>query len=648
MYAILEEEVDMKKIVGVLFVLFSMLFLYSVSYSNNELVDILLLNSYHDGYQWSDDTKKGVKDILDNSGFDYHMRIEHMDTKNISSDMYFSELAELYKYKFDRNEFDIIISADDNALKFLLKYKEEVFGDTPVFFSGVNTLSTHDLSGVNDFYGVVEKHSIRQTVELALQLNPDLKNVYLVVDDSITGKATKSDSKKDMTVLDEKVNFYIYENLKYKEILDEVSKLDPSDSIVIQAFYVVDSDGTTYPLEYTASKLIEYSSAPIYGIFSFGFGRGTVGGKFLEGYTQGMRVAKMVEGYLNEGAVRGDKFIVDESFNRYHFDYKVMKKYKLDVKDLPVKYILINKPENFYEKHQEVINVFISVFILLIVYVYLLRRQLRRQTKKISTTQKHLMESEKMASLGRLVAGISHEVNTPIGIGVSLSSYINNETDKIQASFEAAELSKSRLASYLDDVSTSSELMGKTMTRASELIQSFKQVAVDQTYDQKRNVELCGYIDEIVHSLTSELKHKNIEVNVLCKSSFTIMGHSGAFYQILLNLIMNSIKHGFYEIDAGNIDIIIDRDLEYYTDHSMGGVHICYRDNGHGMKKETVQNIFEPFYTTRRDDGGSGLGMHIVYNLITQKLNGRINCNSVLGDFTEFNIYFPVETDDNL
>jgi len=638
----------MKKIVGVVIILMSILFMYSESYSNTELVDILLLNSYHDGYQWSDDTKQGVKDILDDSGFDYHMRIEHMDTKNISSDMYFSELAKLYKYKFDRNEFDIIICADDNALKFLLMFKEEVFGDTPVFFSGVNTLSTHDLSGVSDFYGVVEKHSIRQTVEVALELNPDLKNVYLVVDDSITGRATKNDSRKDMVALDDKINFYVFDNLKYEDILAEVSKLDPSDSIVIQAFYVVDSDGTTYPLEYTASKLIEYSSVPIYGIFSFGFGRGTVGGKFLEGYTQGMRVAQMVEGYLNEGIVLGDRFIIDESFNRYHFDYKVMKEYKLDLKVLPEKYILVNKPENFYQKHQEVINVFISVLILLIVYVYLLRRQLRLQTKKISNTQKHLMKSEKMASLGRLVAGISHEVNTPIGIGVSLSSYINGETEKIQTSFEASELSKSKLASYLDDVSTSSELMGKTMTRASELIQSFKQVAVEQTYDQKRNVELCGYIDEIVHSLTSELKHKNIEVRVLCKSSFTIIGHSGAFYQILLNLIMNSIKHGFYETDTGNIDIIIDADSEYYSDYSMGGVHICYRDDGHGMKKETVQNIFEPFYTTRRDDGGSGLGMHIVYNLITQKLNGRINCNSVFGEFTEFNIYFPIETDEKL
>ncbi|WP_240842873.1 HAMP domain-containing sensor histidine kinase [Acidaminobacter sp. JC074] len=635
----------MKKVLLLGIIIIFLLNIYDASYSSTELIDVLLLNSYHDGYQWSNDTKQGVKDIFDQSDFEYHMRIEHMDTKNISSDIYFEELVNLYKYKFDPNEFDIIICADDNALKFLLLYKEEIFGDTPVFFSGVNTLTTHDLSQAYDFYGVVEKHSIKQTVQVALNLNPQLKDVYLVVDDSITGRATKRDARSDMIALESKVNFHIYDDLSFDEILNEVSQLNPAESIVIQSFYVVDSDGSTYPLEYTAAKLVEFSSAPVYGIFSFGFGQGTVGGKFVEGYTQGSRVAEMVVSFLEEGQVLGERYIIDESFNRYYFDYNVLREYGYDIDNLPEDYIIINKPVSFYQKHQEVINIFLVVVLLLIVYVYLLRRQIRKQTKKISTTQKHLMESEKMASLGRLVAGIAHEVNTPIGIGVSLSSYMNAQTDKVMASFEESKLSKSKLSSYLDDMNTSSELMGKTMIRASELIQSFKQVAVDQTYDQKRKVELCAYMNEIVHSLTSELKHKNIDVKVNCKTSFTIMGHSGAFYQILLNLIMNSITHGFHDKETGKIEIIVDKDKTYYDNN---GIHISYRDNGHGMERETLQNIFEPFYTTRRDDGGSGLGMHIVYNLVTQKLKGRIFCTSQLGEYTEFNIYFPADYDESL
>ena len=142
------------------------------NFAETDLTSILILNSYHDGYEWSNDTKQGIKDILDDSGFDYHMRIEHMDTKNINSDKYLEELYYLYKNKYDVNEFDVIICADDNALKFLLKYREDLFADTPIFFSGINTLTTHDFDGVTNIYGVVEKHSIAETTDMALKLNP--------------------------------------------------------------------------------------------------------------------------------------------------------------------------------------------------------------------------------------------------------------------------------------------------------------------------------------------------------------------------------------------------------------------------------------------------------------------------------------------
>ena len=139
------------------------------------------MNSYHDGYKWSNDTKQGVEDILDESLVDYRMRIEHMDSKNISSDDFMNVLFELYQYKYDRNEFDIIICADDNALKFLLKYGNELFGNTPIFFCGVNTLTTHNFDQADNFAGVVEKHSIVDTSKVALDLNPELENIFLIV-----------------------------------------------------------------------------------------------------------------------------------------------------------------------------------------------------------------------------------------------------------------------------------------------------------------------------------------------------------------------------------------------------------------------------------------------------------------------------------
>jgi signal transduction histidine kinase len=606
---------------------------WTASASEN-LTNILLLNSYHDGYDWSNDTKKGIKDVFDLELSDYYMRIEHMDTKNISSDAYMEELVNLYKFKFDPDEFDIIMCADDNALKFLLKYRDEIFSDTPVFFSGVNTLTTHDFTKAEGFYGVVEKHSIAQTTEIILKLNPNLKHVYLFVDDSITGKASKKDAVEDMAYLKDQVELHFFDDLSFDKIMKTVATLDPKDTVVIQAYYVVDQDGSTYPLNYTAERLIEASSVPVFGIFSFGFGQGSVGGKFVEGYTQGHRAASMVVEYLNTKAIKGSRYIVDESFNRYHFDYNAMVKYGYDLTLLPKTSILINAPVSFYEKHKKVINVSIVAMVLLMVYVFILRRQVRIQTNRMVTTQTQLLESEKMASLGRMVAGVAHEVNTPIGIGVSLASFLRLETDKTIDKLAQNDLSGQDLKKYIVKVAESSESMLSTMERAADLIRNFKQVAVDQMVDEKRPVNLEHYIQDIITSLKSELKHKAVSIDVICNEKIITNCHTGAIYQILLNLIMNSLKHGFDTSHHGKITIelsLIRNDIE-----------LRYHDDGEGIQEKDLKYIFDPFYTTKRHKGGSGLGLNIVHNLVTHRLGGTIKCNSEHNNYTEFIIVFPM------
>lgn len=635
----------MKKIVAyILFFVIIFSLQYKVS-AKDELVKILLLNSYHDGYEWSNDTKKGIKDVLDSTGFDYNMRIEHMDTKNISTDDYMEKLTELYKIKYDKDEFEIIMAADDNALKFLLEYKEEIFGDTPVFFCGVNTLATHDFSNANDFYGVVEKHSISQTVEMAMRLNKDLKNVYLVVDDSITGRATKKDSHSDMNYLSDEIEFKILEDKSFDQILEFVKGLDPKENIVIQSFFVVDEDGSTYPLEYTAKKLMENSNAPVFSIFPFGFGEGTVGGKILEGYTQGERVAKMVSEYIKKGHISGERYIVDESFNRYYFDYKVMKKYDYDFELLPEESIIINEPISFYERHEIVINISIGVLVLLMVYVYILRRQIYVQTSKIIVAQTQLMESEKMASLGRMVAGVAHEVNTPIGIGVSISSLITKESNDLNKALAERSLSEKVLKERLEKINESSKLMTSTMEKASELIQSFKKVSVDQTIDEQRMIELKGYLQDIVNSLKNELKQKDVKVSVNAEEEIYSYCYTGALYQIILNLIMNSLKHGFDGKDTGNIEIDIKRNWHEHYGIKGPNISLIYKDDGVGISKNDLKKIYDPFFTTKRNQGGSGLGLNIVYNLVNRRLNGTIICESSLNEYTKFEITMPDQND---
>lgn len=606
-----------------------------------EQLNILLLNSYHDGYVWSNDLKTGVKDVFDVHFKNYNMRIEHMDTKNKSTDAYLLELRDLYLTKFDEETFDLIICADDNALKFLLKYHDEVFGETPVFFCGVNTLDAHDLEGREYIYGVVEKSSIASTVDVAIKQNPELKNVYLVVDDTITGRSTKADVRRDLNAYNPNINLEIFEDMTIYEIQDAIAKLDPADSIVIQSFYVVDVDGAVYPLEYTADLLIEASNVPIYGLFNFGFGRGTVGGKFVEGYSQGTRAAEMASAYIEDASTLREQFIVDDSYNRFKFDYAVMEKYNLSVDVLPENSIIINVPESFYDRHKVVINVSLFVVFMLVIYVVALRIQIASQTMSITRTQKDLMESEKMASLGRLVAGVAHEINTPVGIGVTLASHIDSSSRAVSEMVDVGSISKQEFQEYVDDLRNTSSQLVNTMDRASELVKSFKRVAVDQTSDEHREINLCHYFEEITHSLKNELKRKDVDVRILCKNDLIIWSHAGAIYQIMLNLIMNSILHGFEGRTDGMIEISALRTTLKKNGKEI--VRIKYRDFGVGMTQHTVENLYEPFFTTRRGDGGSGLGMNIVYNLVTQRLHGTIECSSAEAAGTEFVIEFPVE-----
>lgn len=236
--------------------------------------------------------------------------------------------------------------------------------------------------------------------------------------------------------------------------------------------------------------------------------------------------------------------------------------------------------------------------------------ELRATLVKLQETQQQLVESKKLAALGGLVAGVAHEINTPIGIGYTAASFLADQANLYQQQHPDNSLAGTAVES--------SQLICENLERAAQLISAFKLVSVDQASEQRRRFDLIRYLDEIQRSLKPKLKQSEPEITVLGPEQLMLDSYPGSYYQIFTNLILNSLLHGFDNQPGGKITI----EIKPYGKR----MQIDYRDNGTGITEGWHNKLFEPFMTTKRSQGCSGLGMHIVYNLVNQLLQGHIEC----------------------
>jgi signal transduction histidine kinase len=252
---------------------------------------------------------------------------------------------------------------------------------------------------------------------------------------------------------------------------------------------------------------------------------------------------------------------------------------------------------------------------------------------QLKATQTQLIEQEKLAALGGLVAGVSHEVNTPLGIAVTASSVISDVTKELNQAFQTQTLTSTQFSKLMERVNEGVSLLESNLNRAAQLIRDFKQTAVDQVSEQRTEFN----IDQVLYSLMSSLhpETRKIPVTPMISGDKSIMMNSfpGVITQIISNLVMNSVHHAFSEEKTPQIQI------EFYAHES--NIIFEYRDNGRGVPTELHQKIFEPFFTTNRGKGGSGLGLNIVFNLVKQKLNGSLTFDSTPGNGVHYRIVVP-------
>jgi PAS domain S-box-containing protein len=262
-------------------------------------------------------------------------------------------------------------------------------------------------------------------------------------------------------------------------------------------------------------------------------------------------------------------------------------------------------------------------------------QELSAALETLKETQSQLVQSAKMAALGNLVAGVAHEINTPVGTAIMMASTLENSTRAIAKDTAQGQLTQSAFQDYLDIATDASQLILDNLNRAGELVQSFKQVAIDQTSLKDRTFAVKPYLQEVIANLSPQLKQTPHSVTITGDENLKLHSYPGALSQIITNLVVNSLTHGFCDHSPGSIHI----DIQQQDNQCL----LNYSDNGVGIPTENLDQIFEPFFTTTHHKGGSGLGLHLVYNWVTQSLQGSITVTSTVGNGTTFTIALPKE-----
>jgi signal transduction histidine kinase len=260
--------------------------------------------------------------------------------------------------------------------------------------------------------------------------------------------------------------------------------------------------------------------------------------------------------------------------------------------------------------------------------------ELAEANERLKEEQQAALEAEKMASLGRMVAGFAHELNTPVGVAVGAASQTKDLLAELGNMLDSDEISEDALRDQLAVLGETTGLALDNLRRAASMVQSFKRTAVDQASEAEREFDLAEVIEDVEKALHGEFKRTKIRIETRCPPGLRLYGPPGVLVQLLSNLMQNSRIHGFADgTRPGTIRIDVDADPHR--------VRIVFADDGVGIDPATLERVFEPFYTTRRGSGGSGLGLYIAYNLVTRGLGGTIACESLPGKGTRFVIELP-------
>jgi len=321
---------------------------------------------------WAEDIKKGIFEIFDKEDKKSVFYIENMDTKRYSGELYYQTLARLYETKYKETKFDLILSSDNNALEFLKEYRNSIFGNVPVVFSGVNNYDELLLKGHKNYTGVSEDISYEENIELILKLHPEVKNIYFINDYLYTGRIIAKNMHTIENKYHEKVNIIHNKNISLNELKSKVSSLN-KDTVVLMGTYFSDKNKDYITYEKVGEYILGTSSVPVYCIAELNVGKNVIGGHVVSSYKQGMLMATLGKKILT-GRKADDLNVIQEATNKYIFNSKSLQKFKINRDELPQNSQIVNDNITYYDQFEDIFNIkYLIVFVcavIILIFIY--------------------------------------------------------------------------------------------------------------------------------------------------------------------------------------------------------------------------------------------------------------------------------------
>jgi PAS domain S-box-containing protein len=385
------------KYLSILTVFIILFFLSSPALAEKEKKNVLFLNSYQNGYAWSDGILDGVRSVLGDSGIPIDLHIEYMDTKRFFGDRYLQLLHEYYSYKYKDYKFSAIIVSDNNALNFMLKYHDDLFRTVPVFFCGINDYHPSMIKDASKYAGILENPDVVSNLNLARKFNPDLKKVIVISDKSVTSRAIRQQIVDAQPAFNGDLDFIYWDDMPLSQILSR-ARVASRDTVFLFTPFYKGAHGELFSAQEVLEILHENTPCMIFSVWKFLLGHGIVGGKLLSGNVQGRMAAKMAVDYLKSGKFPAGK-VQDVVEHKYMFDYNVLKKFNISDSRVPAGSQIINEPDYFYKLDRQVFWIIIisivalSIILILLLISIMQRRSVETRIKSQLTFQEILMDT---------------------------------------------------------------------------------------------------------------------------------------------------------------------------------------------------------------------------------------------------------------